>query len=66
MLSFGELTELTLKVYSQVFPSLYEVNGHEEAEADLGKIFYNLADDNLIILVEKAVREYAESKGIEI
>ncbi len=66
MLSFGQLTELTLKVYSQVFPSLYEVNGTKEAEADLGKIFYNLADDDLILLVEKAVRQYAESKGIDI
>jgi hypothetical protein len=66
MLSYGQLTDLVLATYSQVYPALYELNGYKEAQADVGKILYNLADDDLIILVEKAVREYAESKGIAV
>lgn len=66
MLSYGEMTELVLKVYSQAYPSLYEVDGRKEAEADMGKIFYNLCDDDLIVKVEQALREFANSKGITV
>ena len=66
MLSYGQLTDLVLETYSQVYPTLYATDGTREAQVDIGKIFYNLADDDLILLVEKAVREYAESKGITV
>jgi hypothetical protein len=66
MLSYGQLTDLVLETYSQVYPTLYATDGTREAQVDIGKIFYNLANDDLIILVEKAVREYAESKGITV
>lgn len=66
MLSYGEMTELVLKVYSQAYPALYELDGTREAQMDIGKIFYNLADDDLIIKVEQAVRYFADSKGITV
>jgi hypothetical protein len=66
MLSYGQLTDLVLETYSQVYPTLYATDGTREAQVDIGKIFYNLADDDLILLVEKAVREYAESKGVTV
>ena len=66
MLSYGQLTDLVLETYSQVYPTLYATDGTREAQVDIGKIFYNLADDDLILLVEKAVREYADSKGVTV
>jgi hypothetical protein len=66
MLSYGQLTDLVLETYSQVYPTLYATDGTREAQVDIGKIFYNLADDELIAQVEQAVRKYAESKGITV
>ena len=66
MLSYGEMTELVYSIYSQAYPALYEVNGKQEAQIDIAKIFYNLCDDDLIVKVEQALREYAETKGITV